>query len=236
MSLIAIGGNSGSGKSTSVRNLNPEETFIIQTIAKPLPFAKWKKNYPLMDKKTFEGNRYIVFDQDYKDLGSTAKKQFLNASTRVSNILDIIAKKKKEIKNIIIDDSQYLMSFEIMARGNEVGYDKFSSIAYNFFNVMEMASSISDKLNVIFLHHTEVEKDFVKLKTSGKMFDNVVTMEGLFTVVLFTVVRKKDDGVEYLFQTNSDGSNTAKSPIGMFDKLFIPNDLNNVIKAIKDYE
>jgi hypothetical protein len=151
-------------------------------------------------------------------------------------MVNLISEKKKEVKNIIIDDSQYLMSFEIMARGNEIGYDKYSSIAYNFFNVMEMATSVSDKLNVAFLHHTEIDNGITKLKTSGKMFDSVVTMEGLFTVVLFTEIRKKDDGLEYLFQTKSDGKTTAKSPMGMFKETYIPNDLNEVFKAIEKYE
>jgi len=104
MALIAIGGNSGSGKTTSIRNLDPKETFIIQTIPKPLPFKGWKTNYPLIDKKTFKGNRYVVFQNQWTENDQNTKKQYLNAATRLVNVLKKISNDRKEIKNIIIDD------------------------------------------------------------------------------------------------------------------------------------
>ena len=236
MALIAIGGNSGSGKSTAIRNLDPKETFIIQTIPKPLPFKGWKTNYPILDKKTFEGNRYVVFENQWNDKDHNIKKQYMNAATRIYNVLKKIHTDRKEIKQIIIDDSQYQMAFEIMARGNEVGYDKYSSIAFNFFNIMSQATLISEELNIVFLHHTEVSDGITKLKTSGKMFDNSVTLEGLFTIVLMTKMEAKDGKVEYKFMTHSDGLNTVKSPIGMFEEDLIPNDLTIVFNKIKEYE
>jgi len=234
--LLAIGGQSGSGKSTSIRNLDPKETFIIQTIPKPLPFPKWKTNYPLLDKKTFTGNRYVVFDRGFDDNGDSNKKQYVNSATRIVNILKRVANERKEIKQIIIDDLQYVMAYEIMARGNEIGYDKYSSVANNFFNIMKQASAISDDLDVVVLQHVEVSDGITKLKTVGKMFDNQITEEGLFTVVLMTVLTKKDGKVDYQFATHTDGSSTAKSPMGLFSADFIPNDLVEVFKAIKAYE
>lgn len=236
MALIAVGGNSGSGKTTSIRNLNPAETFLIQTIPKPIPIPQWKTKYPLFDKTTFKGNRYVVFKEMGGDLNENMKKQYMNASTRVVNVLKKVYEERDDIKHIIYDDSQYMMAFEIMARGNEMGYDKYSSIAYNFFNVMKQATLISEKLNVVFLHHTENAEGLTKLKTSGKMFDNVVTLEGLFTIVLMTRVVAKDGKAEYQFVTHTDGTNTVKSPMGMFKDDYIPNDLAIVFDTIKKYE
>lgn len=236
MALIAIGGNSGSGKSTSIMNLDPKETFIIQIIPKPLPFKNWKINYPVLNKKTFEGNRYIVFENQWNVDNQNIKKQYMNAAIRIVNVLKKINNTRKEIKNIIIDDSQYQMGFEIMARGNEAGYDKFSSIAFNFFNIMEQATLMSEDFNIVFLHHTELFDGITQLKTSGKMFNNIITLEGLFTVVLMTKLEINNGKTEYKFLTHSDGYNTVKSPVGMFDEDLIPNDLLIVFKKIKEYE
>lgn len=236
MALIAIGGNSGSGKSASIRNLIPQETFIIQIVQKPLPFKNWKAKYPLLDKKTFKGNRYVVFEKGYDEDGTTSKKQYMNASTRIVNVLKKISDDRKEIKHVIIDDLQYVMGFEIMARGNEVGYDKYSSVANNFFNIMKQASIMSDDLNIVVLQHTEVVDGITKLKTVGRMFDNQITEEGLFTIVLMTHLLRKNNKTEYMFATHTDGTTTAKSPMEMFNDDLIPNDLDIVFKSVKDYE
>ena len=117
-----------------------------------------------------------------------------------------------------------------------MGYDKYSSIAFNFFNIMEQATLMSDEFNIVFLHHIEVSDGITKLKTSGKMFDNMVTLEGLFTIVLMTKLEVKDGKVDYNFITHSDGNSTIKSPIGMFSEDIIPNDLTIVFEKIKEYE
>lgn len=232
--LIAIGGNSGMGKSTSARTLDPQETFYIQCIPKPLPFKGWKTMYPLMDKETLKGNRYVLFSSEFRE--KTDKEEYATASTRLVNLLEIISLKKPEIKNIVLDDTQYIMAYEYMARSKESGYNKFSDMAYNFFNVIKKASSISEKLNIFFLHHTEVDNGIIKLKTSGKMIDNSITMEGLFTMVLMADITKEGGKPKYIFKTQSDGTSTCKSPMGMFETLEIDNNLEYIIDAIADYE
>jgi len=235
MALIAIGGDSGRGKSTSMRNLDPATTYLIQTIPKPLPFPKWKTKYPLMDKKTWKGNRYVVFSSEF-DEKKTNKEEFHNASNRVTNLLRLIPEKKPEIKTIIIDDSQYIMSFEYMARGKEVGFNKFSELAQNFFSIIRQASAISENINIVFLHHTEIANDIEKLKTSGKMIDNHITLEGLFTIVLLAKIVKENGKAKYKFITHSDGTNTVKTPMGMFGEDEIDNDLVKVFNTITKYE
>lgn len=232
--LIAIGGNSGSGKSTSARMLDPKNTFYVQTIPKPLPFPGWKSMYPLIDNKTLIGNRYVLFSSEFHE--RTDKEEYANASSRLINLLEIIRKHKPEIKNIILDDTQYIMAYEYMARSKEKGYDKFSDMAYNFFNVIKKASSMSEDYNIIFLHHTEVDNGIIKLKTSGKMLDSAITMEGLFTMVLMTGVIKENGKLRYVFTTQNDGTTTAKSPMGMFETKEIDNDLLYVVDTIHDFE
>ena len=134
---------------------------------------------------------------------------------------------------------QYVGSFEYFKRASESGFGKFAEIGQNIARPLIAAVDLRDDLNVIITNHEEtISEDFKplrKMKTIGKLVDNSLTMEGLFTVVLFTEIREKADGTtEYGFTTNSDGTTTAKSPEGMF-KEFIPNDLGLVVKSINKY-
>lgn len=227
--LIAVVGASGSGKSTSLRNLDPKSTFIINVAGKALPFKGFKKNYTLLkqnpDTKKFEGNLYNTSDV-----------------SKIAQVLKIIDKTRPEIKVVVLEDVQYLMGFEMMDRANEKGYDKFSQIAANFYSVLKEAMNMRDDLKVCVLTHSENMGDGLnpsyKIKTVGKMLDNFITIEGLFTYVLFTDIVKSTDGddrIEYKFITQSDGTNTAKTPMGCFDNLYIDNDLQYVIEKIEEY-
>lgn len=225
--LGAIVGESGSGKSTSMRNLNPNETFIINVAGKPLPIKGYKKLYkPLQqDPKTkeFIGNLYNTSNVD-----------------QINKALKIIDKAMPHIKNVIIDDSQYLMAFEAMDRALEKGFDKFSQIAQHFYTVLKESMAMRDDLKVFILCHSENVGDALnpkyKIKTQGKMIDNMITLEGLFTYVLFTARLQNDAGVsEYKFVTNSDGTNTAKTPMGCFNDMYIDNDLQLVFETIDKY-
>ena len=140
---------------------------------------------------------------------------------------------KPDRKVYVIDDSQYLMAFEGFARAKESGYGKFTDMAVNFYNLIRYISTQTPPdVIVYFLHHSELGDDGVyKVKTYGKMLDSQLCVEGLFSIVLFAGVQ----GTEHYFLTQSDGSNTAKSPMGMFKDVKIPNDLKMVDTTIREY-
>lgn len=135
-------------------------------------------------------------------------------------------------KTYIVDDSQYLLAFEMFDRAKETGYGKFTDIAVRFKNMLSyVAQKLPEDVIVYFLHHTEeTETGKIKAKTVGKMLDNQLTVEGLFSIVLLA----QTDGTTYKFITQTDGVTPAKSPMGMFDRE-IDNDLKLVDKTIRDY-
>ena len=224
--LIAVVGESGSGKTTSIRNLNPEETFIISTTGKRPGIQGAKKKYPTFtvdSDKQLTGNFYTASNVD-----------------NISKMLKIINTKMTNIKTVVIDDYQYVMGFEAMDRANDKGFDKFVQMAQHAYQVLKDAMNLRDDLYVVILTHSENQGDklnpYYVIKTQGKMLTNVITLEGLFTYVFFTEVSKGDDDKpSYKFKTNSDGTCTAKSPMGLFDELLIDNDLKLVIDRIKEY-
>ena len=140
--------------------------------------------------------------------------------------------KESKLKTFVIDDSQYLMAFESFDHAKETGYGKFTNMALNFKNLISFViKDTPDDVHVYFLHHTELSDDGkVKAKTLGKMLDNQLTVEGLFSIVLLCGV----EGSEHYFITNSDGSNPAKSPMEMFEQK-IDNDLKFVDETIREY-
>lgn len=139
---------------------------------------------------------------------------------------------KGNFKTYVIDDSQYLMAFEMFDRAKENGYNKFTDVALNFRNLIDyIIKVLPEDAIVYFLHHTETtETGKIKAKTSGKMLDNQLTLEGLFSIVLLC----KTDGKEHFFETQSDGYTTCKSPMEMFE-LKIDNDLKMVDTTIREY-
>jgi hypothetical protein len=128
-----------------------------------------------------------------------------------------------------------------MDRAQEKGFQKFSDIAQKFYNVLKAGIMMRDDLNVIMTCHSEnigtADEPQLKIKTLGKMLDNSITVEGLFTYVFFATIRRgEDDKPEYVFQTHSDGTTTAKSPMGCFEEDYIPNDLEYVLEKIAEYD
>ena len=221
---ILVIADSGSGKSTAIRGLNPEETFVINVAAKGLPFKGWKKDYTPISKDNPKGNLSNV-----------------SSAGGIMKAMRHINDNMTHIKNIIIDDFQYMASFEYFDRAKEKGYDKFTDIATNIASVAKLPKDMRDDLNIYYLTHPEeVTRNgsvFIKAKTVGKMIDNSLTLEGLFTIVLFGKVIKQDDGTfQYGFETQTDGDNSCKSPLGMFEERFIPNCLQYVNDKIKAYE
>lgn len=222
---VLVVAESGSGKSTSIENLDPKETFVINVANKPLPFKGWKAKYIPWSKENTSGNLYSKADAD-----------------SIISCMKYISEKRPDVKVIVIDDFQYMSGFEYMEKALEKGYDKFTRMASNLSKVATLPKDLRDDLIVFFLTHAEDSNDAegnkrVKAKTIGKMIDNVLTLEGLYSIVLFGKVKKdKEKGVKYVFETQNNGENTCKSPKGMFETIDIPNDLNFVRQQIINYE
>lgn len=136
-------------------------------------------------------------------------------------------------KSVIIDDCQYLMANEFMRSAKVQGYQKFTDIALNFWNLIQTAiNNTPNDMIVYFLAHTESDANGnEKMKTIGKMLDDKITLEGLFTIVLKTDVADS----KYRFTTQTNGQDTVKSPMGMFDSQYIDNDLKMVDDTIREY-
>ncbi|HGY1116682.1 TPA: ATP-binding protein [Providencia rettgeri] len=205
-------GESGTGKSTSLRNIKPEETLLIQTVRKPLPFRSKAWN-PFSSKEP------------------TASIFVCDQWERIAKAISSAASFGKKI--VVVDDFQYLMANEFMRRSDEKSFDKFTEIGAHAWNVINAAiGGTPDDVRVYFLAHTEeTQMGKVKMKTIGRMLDEKITVEGMFTIVLKTLVK---DG-QYLFSTQNSGNDTVKSPMGMFESHEIENDLNAVDDAICDY-
>lgn len=205
-------GNSGAGKSTSLRNLNPDKVMLIRPINKPLPFrhTNWKK----YDKDTKTGS--IITTENY----DVVKKAILHAHTI-----------GKEI--IIIDDWNYYMSGEFMRRAGEKGYDKYSEMGHNYWSVINTANeNTPDNMRIYFISHLEEDSNgFKQVKTIGKMVSEKIVPEGMVSIVLGA---ERFDN-KYNFITQTDGRSTFKSPIGMFADYRIDNDLEYVDNAICEY-
>ena len=194
---VLILGESGCGKSASLRNFSPDEVGIFNVASKPLPFKK-KLNkvdnatYPLIEKVLSEA----------------------------------------KLKRYVIDDVQYLMAFELFARAKEVGYTKFTDIALAFKNLLDVIIKRTPPDCIVYLlMHTEKTELGIKAKTVGKMLDSQLTVEGMFSIVL----RTKVENGKYTFTTQTDGFDTVKSPMGLFDTKEIDNDLAMVDSAIRNY-
>ena len=222
---VLIIADSGSGKSTSMRTLDPQNTVIINIANKPLPFKGWKSKYTPMNKENPKGNLVSV-----------------SSAAGVAKAMKHVNDNMPHVTTLVVDDWQYMSSFEYFDRAQEKGYDKFTSIAANLAHVAKLPKDMRSDLTIFFLTHSEESTDInghkrVKAKTVGKMIDNALTLEGLFSIVLFGKVRKDDDGVlEYGFETQNNGENTCKSPMGMFEEPFIPNDLAYVLGCIDKYD
>src|SRR5687768_3446344 len=200
-------GESGTGKSASLRNLNPAETLLVQIKPKPLPFkaAGWKRH-----SKETPGNIVVASSSEM--------------------VVACLQKTQRDI--IIIDDFQYLMAGEFFDRAYEKGYDKFTEIARHAYDVLAAATTLPDQKRVYMLCHTDTDMNGrIKAKTIGRMLDEKLTVEGLVSIVLRTAVING----QYLFTTKNSGNDTTKSPMGMFEDEQIENDLQLVDQAICTY-
>lgn len=225
---ILVTGYSGTGKTYSLRDLDPKETFIICPDEKALPFRGWKKNYiqTMVDGKL-----------------NPSKSNFFKTTnwTEIISIMKHLSKTRTDIKTIIIDTITYAMIAEFMQKAKTVGFAKFTEMGDNVYKTLKSIDGLRDDLNVIVMAHTEV-KSFNGVDRTvfgvpgGKLVQDVVKPEGMFSVILETIVEKKGNDVSYGFMTQNNTTNMAKSPSDMFEGAVIPNDMNAVLESIRKYE
>ena len=213
---ILIIGDSGTGKSSSIRNLPPEETFLINVVSKPLPFRGYAKKYTKLSPDGLSGNYYCT------DQGELTIKRVINT----------INTKRSEIKYLIIDDLGYVAMNGFMRRALQKGYERFSEIGYEFNQAVEDINNLRDDLFCIATMHVETDKQGkTKPKTVGNMVDQYINIEGKFSCVFHSIII--DD--EYKFMTNGDSSHTAKTSFDMFKEKYIDNDLLEITRVIKEF-
>lgn len=206
-------GQSGTGKTTSLRNLNPADVLLLQAVKKPLPFRS--KGWLTCSKEHPEGS-ILVTDQ-------------------APVIVKAMQRTAKPI--IVIDDFQYILANEFMRRvlDKETGnaaFAKYNEIARSAWDIFMAASQLGDHKRVYILAHTqEDDSGHIKVKTIGKLLDEKITLEGLLTIVLRTAVING----QYVFSTKNNGLDTVKSPLGLFEDEHIDNDLAAIDAAISDY-
>lgn len=212
--VVAIMGDSGSGKTTSFRNVDPKTTIYVDCDKKGLSWKGWKKSF------NTENRNYIVTD---------FPKTALEALVAVNTMPDY-----KHIKLIVFDTINGLMVADEMRRSKEKGYDKWQDLASCIYNLIDYALTVRDDLTVVFIAHTQTEMDdsgymFTHIKTSGRKLDKIVLESKMTTVLLAKCVNGK-----YVFETQSNRS-TAKSPLGLFEDREIENDFTLVQKALADF-
>lgn len=197
---VLILGESGSGKSASLRNFKKEDVGILNVASKPLPFRN-TNGLVTVNKATYSMIRGAV-----------------TSPNRLS---------------YVIDDAQYLMAFESFDKANIAGYTKFTEMAKNYEEMLRTIQEDTSPDTIVYVmqHIDTDESGKVKAKTLGKMLDQQLTIEGLFSIVLLA----KADERRHYFVTQSDGTNPCKSPMGMFDDVEIDNDLKMVDDTIREY-
>ena len=217
--LIGIVGATGTGKSTSIKHLDSTETYIINVAKKELPFKGSEKLYNAENK-------------NYKEVDDI---------TEITRLLKTISEKAPHIKNVIIEDSNYMMAFRMADKAAEIGFAKFTILAKDMVDLFRETRKLRDDLKIFYFTHPETIEDSgeiigYKMKTSGKMLDNQIVLEGLFTICLYTLVEEAKDGTTtYSFVTNRFKKFPAKSPDGMFKDVKIPNNLQTVVNTIDEY-
>ena len=205
---ILIIGESGSGKTTSLRNLPPDETFYIDADGKCLSWKGWRNQY------------------------NKQKKNYLKTDDpdTVYNIMREVHEKQKQFKYLVIDTLNGIMVGEEMRRAKESNFNKWTDLAQSVFNIVDVANKLRDDLTIIMLGHSQTTDDgFTCMLTNGRKL-NKIKLESKLTTVLLA---KANDG-KYVFETHANNS-TAKTPMGAIEEDEIPNDIVPVIKALEEF-
>ena len=194
---VLLIGQSGSGKSTSLRNFTKDEVAVVNVLGKPLPF-KTDIKAPKCD--------------DYQA------------------ILKAIAGTKK--KTIVIDDANYLITNEFMNKSSVKGFDKYNEMGNNFFNLINGIKNIDGGKTVYLIMHEDTDENGnVKPKTIGKLLDDKVNIQGMFTVC----IRSMFDNGNYIFRLKTNGQDCVKTPFGMFENDTMENDLKEFNRVVREY-
>lgn len=197
-------GESGTGKSTSLRNLDPTITALVNPVGKPLPFKNKDGKFTILNGET-----------DSKTIQNWIKNQV-----------------KNDKKIIVIDDFQYLLSVPYMNRIHEIGFEKWNDFGDNYFRLIDICNDLPEDIRIYYLSHCEtLDNGVTTIKLIGKLLREKITIEGLFTTVLRTSVIDQ----KYYFVTQNSGKDTVKSPMGMFKKYAVDNDLSYIDDKICNY-
>ena len=217
---VLVCGKTGTGKTTAIRTLNPKETAIFKVINRTLPFK---------EAKGYVSKRNMYLTPEYSD---------------VLKGLDW-ANKQPGVKNIVITDATYIIRQEFMKRAKEVGYTKFTEIAQHMQQIISAVQNMRDDIKVIMEYHVEgIQSDSgiteYKAATVGNLLDQKYNIFENVDIILFASPQFEDKNIKYGFFTNRtidrEGAELpAKSPLGMFEELFIPNDLQYVAQHIDAY-
>ena len=212
--VICIAGESGSGKTTSMRNLDPETTMYIDCDKKGLSWKGWRNQY--------NGEKKNYLKTDFPQVALQALKKIDKEE------------QYKHIRVVVVDTINGLMIADEMRRCKEKGYDKWQDLAQSIYDLIDYALTMRDDVTIIFVAHTQTDHDdngymFTRIKTSGRKLDKI-TLESKFSTVLLS---KCVDG-KFLFETQANFS-TAKIPMGAFEEKKIDNDIVQVMKALEEY-
>lgn len=211
--IIGIMGESGAGKTTSTRNLDPSSTYYIDCDKKGLSWRGWKKQY------NSEHKNYYCTDNQAK----------------VLQIMQAINNDRPHIKTVVVDTLNGIMVADEMRRSREKGFDKWLDLAVSVYNIIDYALTMREDITVVFIFHSQTVRDdsgylFTCIKTNGQKLSKI----GLETKLPIVLYAKCVDG-QYLFETQAEFS-TAKTPMGLFAEKTIPNDIAKVIEAVEEYE